>query len=94
MSKIFNSKGAISDPKISGKRIGGTLEEWTVKPLLLGAGDLEARECIIGTVYDDDFWDDGMLIRSSLIESIDVERGMVETRNTIYNLGEKLNEEV
>lgn len=39
-----------------------------------------------GCVMNDTRWDDGTVVRTSMLEKIDFLKGVAETRNTIYKL--------
>jgi hypothetical protein len=69
------------------KFVGGRIENWK----------RTYDERIIGTIYDDprgdlggskDFRDGNYIITSTLV-SIDEDKGVLETSNTIYTLGKK-----
>jgi len=41
---------------------------------------------LIGSVINDERFDNGEVVRTSMIEKIDFVRGIAETKNTIYRL--------
>lgn len=61
------------------KREGGTLENWQVVKYSHGVN------VVVGKIYGDDCWREGMTLRTSFIVSLNDDT--VETNNTIYKLG-------
>jgi hypothetical protein len=41
-----------------------------------------------GTVLNDSRWSDGEMVRTSMLEKIDFQKGIAETKNTIYRLSD------
>lgn len=75
------------DP-ITGKRIGGTLENWRYDCWCKSTEEYVIR----GDIYGDTSWPDGLFLRTSLVIKLDEDNKIVETMNTIYKLGEAKNE--
>lgn len=44
------------------------------------------RNIIIGDIYEDDRFEDGTTVYTSTIINADFEQGIVQTRNTLYEL--------
>lgn len=42
---------------------------------------------VVGRVYNDSRFEDGKIVRTSVIESANIKEGYVKTRNTTYLLG-------
>lgn len=76
-------------PAKEDKYQGGTLKHW--KGIFNEHGELMH---IYGYVYGDDRWRDGTDVRTSYIVDLQYDEesqtGVVETRNTIYQLSERL----
>lgn len=66
-------------PEKHDKPVGGRLENWYKNGAVVN-----------GTIYDDPrkYFSDGQFIHTSYIVHIDVDKGYLETRNTLYVLGE------
>jgi hypothetical protein len=66
------------------------IEGWAVVPSLNTASyeELEPGNLLVGKVFGHPRISHGMLIFTSAILSIDAEKGIVETKNTSYRLGE------
>ena len=58
------------------KRLGGRIDNWCID---LGV--------MWGKIYDDDWWPDGEDFRTSRVIDVDLVRNIVETENSIYQLG-------
>lgn len=56
-----------------------TLNNWEI----VNMGDWH---CLRGNVINDDRFDDGEMVRTSMLESIDFKKKIAETMNTIYHL--------
>lgn len=67
-----------------------TLENWAVVESALGRGyqNLQPGKLLTGHVFGHAKLPDKKFIYTSAIVSVDRSRGMVETRNTVYHLGE------
>lgn len=76
------------DP-ITGKRIGGTLENWSYNCW----SKSQEVYVVYGNIYDDCMWYEGQQIRTSEVVKLDEENSLLETLNTIYKLGTKYVEE-
>lgn len=70
------------------------LENWGVQiPAGLAVDGYMAPEqlneymVLSGEIYDDDRFDDGTRVSTSIIEELDVVKGFARTRNTTYILG-------
>lgn len=61
------------------KRNGGTLKDVYVSGIV---GNMRAT----GTIYGDSKWSDGSVITTSNIAKIDIQQGVIETKNTIYKI--------
>ena len=61
------------------KRMGGRIDNWCIE---LGV--------MWGEVYGDDLWLEGSDLKTSYVIEVDLVRNIVETRNTIYQLGPML----
>jgi len=70
--------------KASEKRQGGTIEGWDIVNF---RGDPDSK-VVVGHVKNDGVWGDEPYLRTSLIVSIDTDKKVLETLNTIYTLGE------
>lgn len=79
------------DP-ITGKRIGGTLENWQY--FLYNKTETQDYYVIRGNIYGDTNWPDGLFLRTSYIVKLDEDNKIVETMNTIYKLGERAKNEL
>lgn len=42
---------------------------------------------LVGIVFDDPRFSDGDIIRTTLLESLDLEKNTAQTKNTLYTLG-------
>lgn len=80
------------------KKFGGTLTNWTIHNLTIPDEALVEFEkkgvlpqLMTAEVVDDPLgrWTPGWQMKSSLIVSIDREKGIIETLNTIYKVDEK-----
>lgn len=60
------------------KYVGGTLENWYIVGL-----------SVTGDLFGDDRWSDGQQVTTSYVVNLDVDKGYLETRNTVYGLGKK-----
>jgi len=60
------------------KRQGGELRNWYFY-----------GKSIVGNIYNDKNWEQGEQITTSYVVKFDREKGIVETRNTIYTLAEE-----
>lgn len=69
--------------RISVKRTGGRIEHWSYSEV-----DLD-RFVVTGVIYDDDLYNDGEFIRTSLVLEINEIENIIVTRTTIYSLGSK-----
>lgn len=70
---------------ITGKRIGGLLEDWSYH-----CWDKSQELYVVyANVYGDTDWEEGFYIRTSAVVKLDEENSVLETRNTIYKLGNK-----
>jgi len=67
------------------KRRGGRIEDWAVG-LAYGTGP---EEYVIGNIFEDATFDEGVTFTTSTILKIYEEEGIVETQNTFYTLGKK-----
>ena len=80
-------------PEKKDKQVGGTIQRWVLSDYTVDGGTVQM---IRGTVYDDPRYQfpDGSSIRTSYIVDMeyneDTKSGWVETRNTVYVLGNKL----
>lgn len=72
--------------KASEKRQGGHIDNWQVVDYR-GDGNYKV---VFGHVKGDSIWDNSPSLRTSLIVSIDREKKVLETLNTIYTLGEEI----
>lgn len=80
----------------NGKKDGGTIRDWQVHHLTFTKEQIETvypnQNCkpliVTGTVVNDPCgrWVPGAHMRSSLVVNIDREKGILETKNTIYKL--------
>jgi hypothetical protein len=57
------------------------LENWFVETLL------DNKQILYGIIYNDNRFLDGKIIHTSVIVSIDEEKGIAQTQNTLYQLG-------
>lgn len=73
----------------SGKRIGGTIENWSMHCW----SKSQEVYVVCGNIYGDSCWFEGQSIRTSQVVKLDEEKGLLETLNTIYQLGTKYVEE-
>ncbi len=67
-------------PSYENKHIGGTIDNWSYSPV---------SKSVIGSICDDDRFPDGYEIRTSYVVKLDEENRTLETRNTIYHLGNR-----
>jgi hypothetical protein len=67
-----------------------TLENWAVVESALSRSfqELEPGKLLTGNVYGHEKLPDTKFIYTSAIVRVDKNRGIVETRNTLYHLGE------
>lgn len=70
------------------KKQGGILRQWCQITIPGRDGDV-----VVGNLYEDERWSDGTSIRTSPIVTLDETSGILETRNTIYQLEDKLPED-
>lgn len=83
-----NNPGKYVNKPFAEKRNGGKITGWgTLNVNFSGEGP--AKEVLFGRVFEDDTWDDGAHLRTSLLVSIDEEAGVAETLNTVYTLVQK-----
>jgi len=82
MKKKSNLKGGEIMPR---------LENWRYLSYSFGYQTLDSQECFLsGAVYDDELnrFTDGDRIRTSTVQTLDIENMVAQTRNTQYILGE------
>jgi hypothetical protein len=81
----FNKPTFSEKCPITGKRIGGLLEDWSYH-----CWDKSQELYVVyGHIYDDPDWYDVTYLRTSAVVKLDEENGILETMNTIYKLGKK-----
>lgn len=68
--------------KLSGKRIGGTIENWEICDY-----PTKGNSVCRGHVIDDSFWDNGEKITTSKINYVCPDKSFILTKNTCYFLG-------
>lgn len=69
----------LAEVDMTHKRIGGTLHNWYV-----------SGNRVMGIIYNDDQWTDGIPLRTSTAISISEDRKRLETLNTVYTLENEL----
>lgn len=70
---------------MSGKREGGVLQDWRIQ-YAITSGELGGI-FIVGKLYQDPKYRDGQVVRTSIVEKLDYELRIIETRNSIYKMG-------
>lgn len=81
----FNKPTFSEKCPVTGKRIGGMLENWS-----LHCWNKSTETYVVyGNIFGDPDWYEGMYLRTSAVVKVDEENGTVETMNTIYKLGKK-----
>lgn len=59
------------------------IENWSI-----GNSQSVIGQYLIGKVYGHEKIEDGRFVRTSYIKDIDIENSKIETRNTVYELGQ------
>lgn len=81
----FNKPTFSEKCPVTGKRIGGMLDEWS-----LHCWNKSTETYVVyANVYGDTDWEEGFYIRTSAVVKLDEENSVLETMNTIYKLGNK-----
>lgn len=71
---------------MSDKPFAGTIENWYITDSLFSTGKL-----VNGNLFGDPMkrFEEGAFIHTSLVVKLDEEKGLLETRNSLYSLGVK-----
>lgn len=77
----------------TGKKLGGTLNNWYEKRVEYTEDPERNFSVVFGHLDNDNRWRDGTKVRTSTVVKLDTENGVLETRNTVYQLGEPMTNE-